>query len=354
MTDAYGWRVPGVYSSVAAEYRSATEGAGLVDRSYMGRLELTGADALDLLDRLSTNRLTDLTDAGQGFYTVLTSNKGRILDLLLVTRLEDRLLVVTGPDTRQKVAEWIDFYTFVEDVSVNDVTETTAMLGVVGPGAVPTLDGLTGGVASSLELGGSAPVRIDDVEARLVRTDFARSRDYGLVVPAQESECLWTSLLEAGADHGIRPVGMEAQEVARIEGGVPGWSRELTEAYNPLEADLLAFISFNKGCYIGQEVVARLDTYDKVQKRLVGLTWEAEESGATPANDATLTLDGKDVGKVTSVAERPDSGQGIGLGIVRKKHARPGVLLTVESPEGPITTRVEDLPLASEVKHPDR
>ena len=115
------------------EYEALTRGVGIVDRSGVGRLILRGEDAIDLMERLSTNALTEL-EVGEGAATVLTTNKGRILDLLLVLRRGGDLLVLTGAGNQGRVAEWVDFYTFVEDVSVEDVTGATTMLGVMwGP-----------------------------------------------------------------------------------------------------------------------------------------------------------------------------------------------------------------------------
>ena len=131
------------------EYRALTSGVGVVDRSDVGRLIVTGDDALDLLNRLSTNELATL-EVGSGAATVLTTNKGRIVDLLHVHRDEDRLIVFTSPGSQQRVAEWIDFYTFVEDVAVEDVTRETAMLSLTGLGSTGFLDKLTDGQASSL------------------------------------------------------------------------------------------------------------------------------------------------------------------------------------------------------------
>lgn len=338
--EAYGWHLPSVYSSMTEEYEAATQGVALVDRSYIGRLKLTGEDGLDLLNRLSTNKLEDL-EVGQGMYTVLTSSKGRILDLLFVLRLEDHLLVLTGPQNRQKVADWIDFYTFTEDAVVQDVTEDAAMLALVGPRAASLLDELTEKSASSLGPYESMAAGIGGIEATLLRTDFLRLPGYDLVVRASLAQALWRKLLDGGAEFGIRPVGTEALEVVRVEQGVPVYGKELNEDHNPLEANLLEFVSFNKGCYVGQEVVARLNTYEKVQKYLVGLSWSDDTS---PAPDAGLFVDGKKVGTVTSAIRSSRLERGVGLGYVRKAQGQPGTRLTLESADGHVAT-VEDLPV---------
>ncbi len=342
--ETFGWQLPAVYSSLADEYEATTRRVALVDRSYIGRLELRGVDALELLDRLSTNKLDDLDAAGRGMYTVLTSNKGRILGLLFVLKLEDRLLVLTGPEHRRKVADRIDFYTFAEDVGVSDVTGELAMLAVTGPKAPSLLEAVVGPTAASVPRHGSTTADIDGVDVRIVRTDFAALPGYDLIVPARRAAQLWSRLMERGAGFGLRPVGMRALDLVRVERGVPVHGRELTEDHNPLEADLTEFISFNKGCYIGQEVVARLNTYDKVQRRLVGLSWGGRDG---PVPGAGLHLDGAKVGEVTSKTWSPLRNQGIGLGYVRQAHAGQGTRLTTESPDGGLDVRVEGLPFPS-------
>ena len=340
--EAYGWRLPNTYSSVAEEYEAATQRAGVLDRSYIGRLKLTGRDGVDLLNRLSTNDLETLTAPSQGAYTVLTSNKGRILDLLFVLRLEDHLLVLTGAENRQKVADWVDFYTFTEDVAVRDVTEETAMLAVMGPHSARLLDELTGQTTvSTLPRYASVNVSIGGIEVLAIRTDFAGLPGYDITVPAHQAGQLWTQLVNVSAEPGLKPVGMEALEAVRIEQGVPVYGKDLSEDVNPLEARLLEFISFNKGCYVGQEVVARLDTYKKVQKYMVGLSWDPDN---TPALGAGLFFEGKRVGGITSTVKSPWLDKAIGLGYIRKAQALPGVQLTMESAKGEIAAQVEDLP----------
>ena len=310
-------RIPAVYSSVGEEYAAATQSVGVIDRSNMGRLKAIGDDALDLLNRLSTNKLDELAaDAVMG--AVLTTNKGRIIDLLFTLRQADYLLILTAPETRQRVAEWIDFYTFVEDVTVEDVTEQTAMFSLMGDGVADALPSL-----SELPLYGSAALDVDGVAALALRTDFAGARAYDMIAPASDAQRLWNGL----TDRGATPVGYAASELLRIERGVPLQGHELTEDYNPLEANLWDFISFNKGCYIGQEVVARLNAYDKVQRHLARLSWE---DGDNPAQGDALCADGRRIGALTSVAP-PECDRSVGLGYVRKAQAEPGVRLQTKA-----------------------
>ena len=338
--ETYGQPAAGSYSSIAEEYRALTEGAALLDRSDVGRLEVGGEDALDLLNRLTTNELMDL-DVNSAVPTVLTSSKGRIIDLLLVLRLEDHLLVLTAPETRQKVADWIEFYTFTEDVSVRDVTAETTMLSVAGPGAASLLDTMSDTDISAKGRYGSIRTAIARTDTTVVRTDFLELPGYDLITAAGDGERLWRNLLDGGPVTGIRPVGQEALNVVRVERGVPADGGELGEDYNPLEARLLDHVSFTKGCYVGQEVVTRLNTYKKVQKFLMGLRWRADEP---PSAQARLLLEGKQVGVLTSAATSPVDGQGLGLGYVRKAHAEPGTILELELADGTVPAEVVELP----------
>jgi hypothetical protein len=320
--EAFGWELPRSYGDPAAEYFSARDGVALHDSSYVGRIKATGDDVLDLLHRISTNDLISL-EPGHGAPTVLTTDRGRILDLLAVLNLGDHILLLTSPNTRDTVIEWIDKYTFAEDITLEDVTPSTAMLSVMGPGSHSLLGKLTG---VELEPNRSTPATIAGVEAQVIRRDLVDLPRYEIVVPRQDSEPVWKELTATGAI----PVGLEAYEAVRVEAGEPGSERELGEAYNPLETGLWGSISFTKGCYIGQEVIARLDTYQKVQKHLVSLSFSP---GAQVTPDTKLSREGKEVGQVTSVAVLP-TGETIGMGYVRKEAAGVGTQVDLDAETG--------------------
>lgn len=320
-----------VYSTVREEYDALTQGVALVDRSHLGRLKVSGADAIDLLNRLSTNKLDDLA-VGDVMGTVLTTNKGRIIDLLYVLRQDDHLLVITGPDTCQRVAEWIDFYTFIEDVVVEDVSDGTAILSLVGANVPHKLLPF-----AEIQPFSSVSDPFGGIDTLVIRTDFLGGFACDLIVAAEDEEALCATLTEFGA----LPVGSDALEVTRVERGVAGYGSELCEDYNPLEAGLIDFISFNKGCYIGQEVVARLNTYDKVQRKLARLSMQS----SVPELPSDLLHDGRKIGALTTAVARHDGDGVVGLGYVRNAHAEVGErLLTADG----IEVVVERVPQATE------
>ena len=329
-----------VYTDVAAEYRAITEAAGLHDSSYIGRLKASGDDALDLINRLSTNGIVNLAP-GQGAPTILTTDRGRILDLLGVVNTGDYTLVITSPGCQQTVIDWLDKYTIMEDLTVQDISGETAMFTVCGPTSEaalakvlqPTQDG------SDLAAMGPYSVLTGAIEGReilVVRRPLGDLTAFDLLADADVAPQVWKVLV----DSGITPVGVEAFNAALVQNAIPRYGRELGDDYNPLEAGLIGSVDFAKGCYIGQEVIARLDTYQKVQRYLVRLRFSED---AEVEEGTGLVQEGRNIGKVTSLATIPSTGKLVGLGYVRTAGANPGTTLALASPASG-TAEITDLP----------
>ncbi|MCH7737618.1 MAG: aminomethyl transferase family protein [Chloroflexi bacterium] len=317
--ERHGYQLPAIYSDFASEYAAATTAVGIHDASYMGRLKATGEDGLDLLNRLSTNKVVDL-GAGEGAVTVLTTDRGRIIDVLGVVNQGDHVILLTSPRRQQAVIEWLDKYTIMEDLTVEDVTSETAMLALVGPDAGKIL-GLTSAEISQDSLA-VHPVQLGGFDAFAVEQPFGTLSRYWLISTPDAAAGLWQHL----TDNGATPLGSTAMDALRVNFGVPEYGPELGEPYNPLEAGLIGSVDFTKGCYIGQEVIARLDSYKKVQKYLVSLRFDTQAS-VSPGDE--LLQDGKPVGTITSVAPETTDGALKGLGYVKAAIASPGARLDV-------------------------
>ncbi len=290
------------------------------DVSHVGRLRVSGEDAIDLLDRLSTNDLRQLAP-GEGIGSVLTTNKGRVIDLLRILHQGETLLVLTSHGTVERVMEWIDFYTFAEDVSVSDITGETSQYVVVGEAADEFLAGagLLGHAGLLRPLAHTA-----HGEAVIVRADIGTLTGYEVILQ-DSAETPWSA--EVLSDPG------DLQRI-RIEQGLPAAPSELNEDHNPLEANLEPYISFNKGCYIGQEVVARLHTYDRIQRFLCQLV---VEDGVTLPAGSGLVVDGAEAGTVTS------SIPGLSLAYLRKRFYENEATVQVDLDGGPIDAVVRDI-----------
>jgi folate-binding protein YgfZ len=319
----------------AAEYRAAHEEAVLADRSGGGRLALRGRDAADLMHRLTTNAIKDL-EPGGGCAAVFATAKGRIIDLVTFHNLEDHLLCLTGEGRGGAIASWIDRYTFREDVRIEDRTASHRTFGIYGAQATRVVAAMCEEDPEALPLHNARRFEWRGVSGVLLRAYPVAGQGFHVVVGAADQEELQRQLL--GGDAPLRPVGAECLEVLRIEAGLPAPDHELTEGYNPWEACLADAIALDKGCYVGQEVIARLNTYRKVSKVLVRLRVTGPSA---PARDSSLELSGRRTGTLTSAAVVPGEGRVIGLGYVQDEHAEVGMDLDVATPSEPVRATIE-------------
>ena len=306
------------------EFRAATERAAVFPNDA-GRLRLTGEDARDLLNRLSTNLVDPDGKPGEVAVTVLTSDRGRIVDLVYVVHCGDHQLLLTSPGQQQNVIDFLDKYTIMEDLEVEDITDATVLITLTGPDAGEILSRAQHDKALVVE----PPFNPDDGQ---------RPPTYHLLIDDADAAARIVAALEAAGAVSISPA---TAETLRISQGRPAYGAEMSDTYNPLEAGLIGAIDFHKGCYIGQEVIARLDTYHKVQKYLVSLRFEADGADAvgmaTALPGARLADDdGKAVGLVTSatVVPTPAGAELVGLGYVRTAAVQVGGRLDVLADEG--------------------
>ena len=318
------WRMPAHYGDTGAEYSAALRGAVMRDVSHWTRLSLTGADHIDFLHRMTTNDVVHL-EPGEGCAAVFADNRGRIVDLVGLCRVTgSATLVVASPPARERLPAWLDRYLFVEKVEVEDLTGTTAMVEVWGPLAAASIRAALGVDPDGAEdfrllgeVGADGPWVIHwsgyhgGAGVRLVGEPAAIARQ-------------WHHLLQ----HGVVPMGEEAAETLRVEAGAPAFDSELNDEHNPWEAGLEGAIHMDKGCYIGQEVIARLDTYDKVKQRLAKLRLECEEP---PARGSAVSAEDRQVGKITSATRSPRLQCVIALAYIRNAYSAPGTHLVISS-----------------------
>ncbi|MFQ5878386.1 MAG: YgfZ/GcvT domain-containing protein [Acidobacteriota bacterium] len=275
----------GPAAGAADQYRAARSSAVLADRSDLGRLVISGRDAADLLHRLTTNATRDLRD-GDGVPTVFVTPKGRIVDLVTLHRMSDHLLCLTGRGRAAAVAAWIDRYTFREEVRVEDRGAALGILGLYGARASEAVAALFGEAAAARPRHHTARVGSAEDPVAVAPTYPLAGGGFLLIVRRGALDALRRRIL--GSRREVIAAGEACLEALRIESGLPAAGRELTEDYNPWEARLDEAVSLTKGCYVGQEVIARLNTYAKVTKRLVRL--ELPGPGVAPAGGRASRL----------------------------------------------------------------
>jgi aminomethyltransferase len=305
-----------------AAYAAAHAGAVIYDGGACGRIWMRDRDAAALLHRLSTNQIEKLTP-GQGTRTVLTTPIGRIIDLLTVHRADDGLLLVTSPGSGPAIFRYLRKNIFFNDkVKLEDASESLGQLMVYGPRAVELLAGL-GLPAEGLSPYGLAPAPWRAWPAYVAGCLPLGGGGVAVYAPAEALADLSVALADAGA----AMLDQDTFDVLRVEAGHGAFGRELSQEYIPLETDLWDTISFSKGCYVGQEIIARMESRGRLAKQLRGLRLPdgLPDGLVLPAK---LAADGKEVGDLTSVVDSPHHGL-IGLAYVRTAHAEPGARLGV-------------------------
>lgn len=329
------------------EYRAGRNKVALFDLSARGRLRLAGADGLDLLHRTTTGDLKGLT-VGQGAMTVIQTETARVLDWLTLWVRDRELLLVTGEDRAEADRAWIEGVVIMDDVTVEDVTSRTRLFELMGPRAPDAALALGGPEAAGLEPHHHRKFDWEGITGLIARGRPSPLPAYRLLVAAADGEPLTRRLVESGM---VTLAGAQAGEALRIEQGVPLPGRELTPETNPLEAGLLDSIGLRKGCYTGQEVIARMITYKSLKRVLTGIVFDAavapppfRESYPVRAAEAAAGP-ATPPGRVTSVAYCYGIGGSAGLAIVPVALSRPGARLIVETATGEVTARAAALPL---------
>ena len=314
-------------------YASALERAVIADERTAGRIFMRGRDRAALLHRLSTNDIERLKP-GEGTLTVLTTPIGRIIDLLTVHALDDALLIVTSPDQGPPVFGHLRRNIFFNDqVTLEAAGRTHAQMALYGPKAACLIAELTG-AAIDLPLHGITTTVIAGVRLLIARRKPIGGDSFTLYIPSDGYDAVYAALLTSAT-----PIDSDTLDVLRIEQGYGAFGRELSQEYIPLETGLLDAVSFSKGCYVGQEIIARMESRGRLAKRLCGL--QLSQPVTPPAK---LVCDGRDAGDITSAAVSPRFGP-IALAYVRTAYAEPGTVVGVEGTG--VTGRVVELPFAA-------
>ena len=311
-------------------YAALRGGAGLIERTDTGRIALTGADRRSYLQGLLTNDIEALTP-GTGCYAAMLTAQGRMITDMRVLELGEAVQLDVPRALTTPVYEHLDRFVFSEDVKVEDVTDAYGEVGLYGPQALDVLVNARTEGGAPAALYGTTRIRIAGVDARLVRSDDFGVPGFGILAASADAAAVAAALLDAGAV----AVDESDLETVRIESGRPRFGADLDTDIIPLEAGLEArAISRSKGCYVGQEVIVRVQDrgHGKVAKRLVGLTLDG--SAAIPVRGAAIEAAGRAIGRVTSAAWSPALARPIALGYVHRDFVEAGTHVLIGGSAG--------------------
>ena len=321
-----GWELPSQFAGLEQEYQAATEKAALLDAGFLSITAARGKDHIDYLNRRLSQRVLSM-DVGEGLRANQLAGDGKMeADLeIYTTGQEESLLMappgITGPDFRALM----DKYVFSEKAAFEDQTSQWGAFTLLGPLAEEILQTL----GFQLPEPGKRLIACEwqGGEACLLRSAFLLDA-WTILIAKDWEKRLYETLLEEVSRHGGLPLGFEAFNALRIEAGVPWFGLDLTRESNPLDADLLDAIHTDKGCYPGQEALARILNLGHPAKKLMGVQFEGSE---IPDSGQEVRVDGSTAGKLTSSAFSPSAGAPIGLAMMRWAHRQPGTSIQTAS-----------------------
>ena len=349
--EAHGWEMPAHYGDPVSEHLTVRKGAGIMDASHRGKVRISGRDRTAYLQKILSQDVNKLTP-GSGAYSTLLDVKGRMLAYMRIYCDEESFLIDTEPGLAEKIVQTLNHYLFREDVAIEDVTLKYGLVTIQGPRSRELLSRVTGiEISDMAECAHLNPV-INDIHCKVVRTTYTGEEGYDIYAPWDDLHPLWLHTLwrwltkENENNPPITLFGLDALETLRIEAGTPLYSVDMDEDTIPIEANLDNAISYDKGCYIGQETISRIKFRGHVNRTFTGFAISDKEVIPVKGDKVYKVIHDIEhpIGVITSGCLSPTLNRPIALGYIRIEHSEPGEIVFIERGGQRLTTIVTRLP----------
>lgn len=312
MVEFAGWEMPVVYSSLKKEHNAVRQNAGLFDVSHMGEIEVTGPQALDFCQHVTTNNVRSLDDY-RAQYTIVCNEEGGVLDDVIIYKISDnRLFFCINASNIDKIDKWFKKQSSEFDAEVSNVSDRYSQIAIQGPKSGDILESVIGEEIRSIRRFRFAFLEWNGTEVMIARTGYTGEDGYEVFLPWEKGPELWESLLEKGKAHGLVSCGLGARDTLRIEATLPLYGHEISEEINPLEAGLDKYIKFDSDDFIGKKTLENMRE-SGLKRKLVG--FEMTDRGI-PRSEYKIHSNGDEIGFVTSGTMSPTLNKPIGLGLV--------------------------------------
>jgi folate-binding protein YgfZ len=312
------------------------DGAGLIDLSARGRILISGSEAVPFLNGLITNDMKTL-EPNTWMPAAFPNVQGRLLAAVRVIHREDGFLIDTESATRDTVVKLLERFTLAGDFRLADLTPDTALLSIQGAQAPEIMAAIFGETVANLGRDKVASVDWQGKQVTVIRATHTAEDGFDLFVNSTEAETL-DAFIKAGA----QSVGNDTIETLRIEAGIARYGIDMDETNVVTETNLDDAVSFTKGCYLGQEIIARIKYRGHVAKKLAGMIFESEASLESGAK--IFSVDDKEIGRVTSFTFSPRLNRTIALGYVKYDYLEPGTSVTIDYSGTKYSAVVAELP----------
>jgi aminomethyltransferase len=312
-----GWMMPVQYEGILHEHRVVRGKAGLFDLGHMGQVQVTGPDSLEFLQYVATNDVSKL-EPGQAQYALLTNENGGVVDDIIIYRPNEGegYFVCVNASNKDKDVAWMQQWARARtdlDVTVTDISDKTGMIAIQGPEAEKIMAPLVANPVGDLDNFAWMPNAINGIPVRLARTGYTGEDGFEIYSDIGDIGAIWDIVYEAGQPYGLEAIGLGARDTLRLEARMPLYGNEMDDVVTPLEAGLGWAVKLDKGDFIGRDkLVAQKEA--GVPRKTIGFVIEGRSG--SPRSHCALSVDGREVGYVTSGAFSPTFEKNLGLGLV--------------------------------------
>ena len=348
IVDFAGWAMPIQYSGVLDEYHAVRSTAGIFDVSHMGRIRVEGKNAVPFLQRVTTNDVEKISPLNSQ-YSMICNPDGGIKDDIFIYRLADQtFLLCVNASNREKIWEWLQQQCDPksDNVQIEDRSECMAQLALQGPAAPTILRQELGSDIDSLKPRQCADMKLFGTACLIARTGYTGERGYELYLPSGQALEVWKTLMAIGENHGLKPAGLGARDLLRLDMGYFLYGNDLTEEITPVEAGAEWVVGWDKISFIGHEALRRQKA-QRPTKRFVAFELLSK---AVPRHGMKLRADGMEIGEISSGNLSPILQKGIGLGYVLPPYAEIGTCFDVEIRGRHVPAKVVKLPFYKKPK----
>lgn len=335
-----GYNMPVSYEGVTIEHKTVRDSLGVFDVSHMGEFLISGPNAMDLIQRVTSNDASKLID-GQAQYSCFPNDKGGIVDDLILYRLhEEKWLLVVNASNIDKDWKWIESYNTM-GTEMKNLSEDYSLLAIQGPKAVEAMQSLTSVDLSEIKFYTFKVADFAGIEHVIISaTGYTGSGGFEIYCKNSEVEQIWNKVLEAGNDFGIKPIGLAARDTLRLEMGYCLYGNDIDDTTSPIEAGLSWITKFTKDFINSDNLLKQKE--QGTNRRLVG--FELLERGIPRKGYEILDADGNNIGIVTSGTMSPSLEKGIGMGYVINDQKANGNKIFISIRKNSVPATIVKLP----------
>jgi len=339
--DLAGWSVPNDYGEELSEYKAVRENVGIIDLSPRGKLLLSGKHHLKFLQGMLSNDVLKLEE-GKGMYATILTVKGRMISDMRVYREKESILLDLEPGLNEKVLELLTKFRLSYKADIDDITLSTGLLSIQGPRSGKLLELLLEEEIPQMEEFNFIQREFVGRDLTVIKVNRTGEEGFDLYLDNKGLEVLWSTLINKGEGLNLKPVGCAAMNTLRVEAGIPVYGVDMDESNIPIEAGLWDALNFEKGCYVGQEVVARIKWRGHVNWHLKGFK---SEGGIVPEIGDEISDGERKIGRITSSTFSHRLDKPLSLGYIRREFKEAGTKVSLKGKDGSeVRAEVNDLP----------